>query len=106
VFQLLSAEGGFTLKRRRHLSHHLVLMQQEWKMSIVRREMKTKQQKKSNASVCSSFQRRKEEVFYCDFESLDGLRICVNTNVIISESGPHLLDQCTVFTRRVSTPIL
>jgi len=53
-----------------------------------RNENKTTE--KSDTSVYSSFQRRNEEVLYCDFESLNGLRVCVNTNVIISESGTLL----------------
>jgi hypothetical protein len=41
--------------------------------------MKTKQQKKATR-VCITVFNAETDVFYCDFEPLDGLRVCANTN--------------------------
>jgi len=57
---------------------------------MVKREMKIKQQKKLTR-VCIPIFNAETNKCFTAILSLDGLRVCANKNVIISESGTLLI---------------
>ena len=105
VFLLLSFAMGIALKGSRHLSHHSVLIQHDRKISMVRREMKTKQKKKVTRAYIPIFSAETNKCFTA-ISSHFMVLVCVRIQMQSSVNLAHFFEQCTVFTRRGSNPIL